>query len=242
MKKILELIQSRRFLLILTAIGITVTYCIFPSPFYLVLPLYVSLFVGLLTSKANRYSFLIGGLNSILYTITYISFGTYMSAFYAFFFSCVLQLATFFTWSKHAYKDSTVFRRMTKKMYIGIGSGFVAVYIAAIVILPLLGSKFVYLDTFSSLLGILVTVLHLFSFRETPFLHAFSCVIGLCLSATLVIDDPSRWPFLISSLYGGICVFRSVFAIQRLYREQQALKKAEGTPSETEEKREKEVC
>lgn len=238
MKKALDLIKSRRFLLILTAIGITTTYCIFPSPFYLVLPLYVSLFVGLLTSKASRYSFLIGGLNSILYTITYISFGTYMSAFYAFFFSCLFQLATFFTWSKRAYKDSTVFRKMTKKMYVGIGAGFVAVYLAAIVILPLLGSKFVYLDTFSSLLGILVTVLHLFSFRETPFVHAFSSLISLWLSATLVIDDPSRLPFFISTLYGGICVFRSVFAIQRLYKEQQAQKQA---PSETNEQ-EKAVC
>ena len=87
MKKALSILTSRRFLLILTAIGITTTYCIFPSPFYLVLPLYISLFVGMLTSKANRYAFLIGGLNSILYTITYISFGTYMQAFYAFFFS-----------------------------------------------------------------------------------------------------------------------------------------------------------
>ena len=227
MKKVLQFLISRRFLLILTAIGITTTYCIFPSPFYYVLPLYVSLFVGLLTSKASRYSFLIGGLNSILYTITYISFGTYMQAFYAFFFSCILQLATFFTWSKRAYKDSTVFRKMTKKMYIGIGAGFVLAYVGAIFVLTLLGSKFVYLDTFTSLLSILVTVLHLFSFRETPFLHAASSIIGLSLSTALVLEDPSRWPFLISGVYGAICVLRSVFAIQRLYKEQQAQKNIE---------------
>lgn len=221
MKKAISFLGSRRFLLILTAILITTTYCIFPSPFYLVLPLYVSLFVGMLTSKANRYSFLIGGLNSILYTITYISFGIYMQAFYAFFFSCLLQLATFFTWSKHSYKNSTVFRRMTKNMYIGIGAGFVAIYFGAIIVLKLLGSNYIYLDTFSSLLGILVTVMHLFSFREAPFVHAFSSTFGLALSVTMVADDPTRWPFLISSIYGAICVWRSIFAIWKLYKEQQ---------------------
>ena len=227
MKKTMEILTSRRFLLILTAIGITTTYCIFPSPFYLVLPLYISLFVGMLTSKASRYSFLIGGLNSVLYTITYISFGTYMQAFYAFFFSCLLQIATFFTWSKRAYKDSTVFRRMTKKMYIGIGLGFALCYAVAVFVLTLLGSKFIYLDTFTSLLSILVTVLHLFSFREAPFLHAASSIIGLSLTITLVAEDPSRWPFLISGIYGAICVWRSIFAIWRLYREQQAKKAAD---------------
>ncbi len=227
MKKTLEILASRRFLLILTAIGITTTYCIFPSPFYLVLPLYVSLFVGMLTSKASRYSFLIGGLNSILYTITYISFGTYMQAFYAFFFSCLMQIATFFTWSKRAYKDSTVFRRLTKKMYIGFGFGFAFAYAVAIFVLTLLGSKFIYLDTFTSLLSILTTMLHLFSFREAPFLQVASSIIGLSLTIALVAEDPSRWPFLISGIYGAICVCRSIFIIWRLYREQQIKKAAD---------------
>lgn len=225
MKKALNILASRRFLLVLTAIAITTTYCIFPSPFYLVLPLYISLFVGMLTSKANRYSFLIGGLNSILYTITYISLGIYMQAFQAFFFSCLLQLATFFTWSKRAYKDSTVFRRMNKWMYIGFGGGFVAIYFAAIFILKLLGSNYIYLDTFTALLGVFVTILHLCSFREAPFVHAFSSTFGLSLSLAMSLDDPARLPFLISGLYGAICVWRSIFAIWRLYKEQQAAAK-----------------
>ncbi len=222
MKKVLTILASRRFLLILTAIGITTTYCIFPSPFYLVLPLYISLFVNLLTSRASRYSFLIGGLNSILYTITYLSFGIYMQAFQAFFFSCLLQLATFFTWSKRAYKDSTIFRRMGKWHYVGFSGGFVVIFFGAVTVLTLIGSNFVILDTFTALLGMLVTILHLCSFREAPFLHAFSSTFGLMLSTAMVLDDATRWPFLISSVYGAICVWRSIFAIWRLYKEQQA--------------------
>ena len=229
MKKAINILTSRRFLLILTAIGITTTYCIFPSPFYLVLPLYISLFVGMLTSKANRYAFLIGGLNSVLYTISYIGLGLYFSAFYAFFFSCLLQLATFFTWSKRAYKDSTIFRRMTKKMYIGIGTSFVLIFCIAVPVLKLLGSSYGILDTITSLLGILVTVLHLFSFREAPFMQVIGCCINMVLNITMVVDDPSRLPFLISGIYGAICVARSIFAIWKLYKEQQANKAAEAT-------------
>ena len=226
MKKALQILISRRFLLVLTGIGITTTYCFFPSPFYLVLPLYISLFVGMLTAKANRYAFLIGGLNSILYTITYLSLGIYMQAIQAFFFSCLLQLATFFTWSKRAYKDSTVFRRMTKWMYIGFGGAFVVVFFGSITVLTLLGSNFVILDTFTALLGMLVTILHLCSFREAPFVHAFSSTFGLALSLAMVLDTPTRWPFLISSIYAAICVWRSIFAIWKLYKEQQAAKSA----------------
>lgn len=227
MKKLLSILSSRRFLLILTALGITVTYCIFPSPFYLVLPLYISLFVNLLTSKASRYAFLIGGLNSILYTVTYISFGIYMQAFYAFFFSFVMQILTFFNWKKRAYKNSTVFRRMTPRLYFIIIGSFVLTFIGSFTVLTLLGSSYIFLDTFTSLLGILVTVMHLFSFREAPFVHALSSTISLVLSITMAVDDPTRLPFLISSCYGAICVWRSIFAIWRLYKEQQATQEAQ---------------
>jgi hypothetical protein len=46
----------------------------------------------------------------------------------------------------------------------------------------------------------------------------------------MVLDDPSRFPFLISGSYGAICVARSIFAIWKLYKEQQTEKKE--TPSE----------
>lgn len=227
MKKALSFLGSRRFFLVATAIAMTITYCIFPSPFYLVLPLYNTLFVGMLISAANRYSFLIGGINSFLYTVTYISIGIYMQAFQAFFFSCLLSFVTFFTWSKRAYKNSTVFRRMTKGMYLAFGGSFLIVYLAAITVLTLLGSKYVFLDTFTSLGAILATVLYAFSFREAPLLHAFNTIFSIFLSGAMVLDDPTRWPFLISSIYSAICVWRSIFVIWKLYKEQQSKAEAE---------------
>ena len=59
----------RLILLAVTAILITVTGILFRQNFLHILPLYVSLVVGILQSRANRYACLLGGLNSILYTV-----------------------------------------------------------------------------------------------------------------------------------------------------------------------------
>ena len=56
----------RLCLMAVTAILITVTGILFHQSFIRILPLYVSLVVGVLQSRANRYASLLGGMNSIL--------------------------------------------------------------------------------------------------------------------------------------------------------------------------------
>ena len=56
-------------LLIVSAVLITVTGIVFRQRFLLMLPLYVSLVVGLLQSRASRFSYLLGGLNCVIYTV-----------------------------------------------------------------------------------------------------------------------------------------------------------------------------
>ena len=90
----------RLCLMAVTAVLITVTGIIFRQSFIRILPLYVSLLVGLLQSRANRYASLLGGLNSILYTLVYIYLGLYASAGYALLFSFPLQIVTFILWSR----------------------------------------------------------------------------------------------------------------------------------------------
>ena len=60
----------------ITAVAITITGIIWKQSFIRILPLYISLTVMLLQSRANRYAPLIGGLNSILYIFTYIYLST----------------------------------------------------------------------------------------------------------------------------------------------------------------------
>ena len=110
---------------------------------------------------------------------------------------------------------------MSKQMIGLVSLSFVLVYAGAYLVMKLLGSSFVLLDTFTSLLGILVTVMHLFSFREAPFVQTVSTLIGFTLQIALVMEDPSRWPFLVSHIHSTICVWRSIPAVWRLYKEQQ---------------------
>ncbi len=64
----------------LVAIGITVCAVIWKAAVWRILPLYVSLFVSFLNSRVDRRAFLIGGINSILYAIVYVSYGLYAMA------------------------------------------------------------------------------------------------------------------------------------------------------------------
>ena len=85
-----------------TAALITAAGLYFHQDFFRILPLYVSLFVLIFSAKVNRYAFLIGGLNSILYAAVYFAYGLYGMAVYAFVFSFPIQMLSFFCWKNHA--------------------------------------------------------------------------------------------------------------------------------------------
>ena len=87
--------KSRLILLGITAAALTVTAVIFKQSVIRTIPLFVSLFIILLQTKANRFAYLLGGGNSILYAVSYVTMGLYGSALYAFCISFPLQIITF---------------------------------------------------------------------------------------------------------------------------------------------------
>ncbi|MBR6780577.1 MAG: nicotinamide mononucleotide transporter, partial [Clostridia bacterium] len=163
------------------AILITVTSVIYKQSFLRVLPLYISLAVGLFQSRVSRYASLIGGVNSILYALVYVYYHLYGSAVYALLVSCPIQLLTFIRWNKNKWEQSTVLRRMSWKQR-GLIAAFFGVALAAMwFILPLLGSEYVFLDSASSLLGILTSFMTMFAFIEYTVMMLAGCVIGIVL-------------------------------------------------------------
>jgi len=84
------------------AILITVTGIVFGQSALRILPLYISLVIGLLQSRVSRIAPLIGGINALLYAAVYLYYGLYASALYAVLVSCPMQIATFFSWRKRA--------------------------------------------------------------------------------------------------------------------------------------------
>lgn len=208
------------------AVGITVSTPLVGQSFIRVFPLYISLFIMFLQTRVNRYAFLLGGLNSIIYAAIYFYYTLYASAFYAFLFSFPLQIITFIRWSKHRYKQATIFRKMTAKQRAFVAAGFFCTGALIMLILSLTNAGYAMLDTSISLLGILATFLTMLAFIEAPFLGLISGLISIILYINMMANGViEQLPYLIYNFYSYTCVIMSFRKTIALYREQQALKK-----------------
>ena len=208
--------------MICTAVLITATGIRYEQNFLLIMPLYVSLIIGMLQSRVNRFAPLIGSMNSIVYGAVYIYFKLYGSAFSAFLFSCPIQLLTFIRWNKNKSGESTVLRKMSNKQRLGLALGFPASVGILWAVLPLLGAEHVFLDSATTILGILIYFLTMFAFIEYPFFMIINGIINIILYITMLKDTPEIATHLIFSVYSFICTIFAAFEAKKLYSAQQA--------------------
>lgn len=204
-----------------TAVLITAAGIYFHQSFLRILPLYISLVIGLLQSRINRYANLLGSINSLLYGAVYIYYNLYGSAFSAILFSFPIQLLTFIRWNKNKWEHSTVLRKLTLRQRILIIAGFAVALVAMWIILPLIGSQYVFLDSVTNLLGILIYFLTMFAFVEYTFLMVINGIIGTALYITMLGDTPEITTYLIYSVYSFICIVVAFFQARKLYDSQQ---------------------
>lgn len=207
-------------LMIFTAIMITVAGVYFNQRFLRILPLYISLIIGLLQSRVNRYASLLGSMNSLLYGVVYIYYNLYGSAFSAFLFSFPIQLLTFIRWNKNKWENSTKLRKLTVNQRILISVGFLVALVAMWVVLLLIGSQYVFLDSFTNILGILIYFLTMFAFVEYTFLMIVNGVIGIALYVQMLGETPEIAAYLIFSIYSFICIVLAFFEAKKLYNKQ----------------------
>ena len=208
-------------LMVCTAVLITVTGIYNKQNFLQIMPLYVSLIIALLQSRVNRYSNLLGSVNSLLYGVVYIWFNLYGSALSAIFFSCPIQLLTFIRWNKNKRGHSTVLRRMTWRQRMLLLFGYAGALAVMWIVLPLIGSEYVFLDSVSTLLGIVIYFLTMFAYIEYTVLMLINGVIGIVLYLTMLRDSPEIATHLIFSVYSLICITFACFEAKKLYDSQQ---------------------
>lgn len=212
----------RLCLIAVTAVLITVTGILFRQSPLRILPLYISLSVAALQSCANRYASLIGGCNSVLYSVVYLFMGLYASAGYAFFFSCPIQIATFIRWSRSKYGSSTRFRRMTAGQRILVAAGFLVSFCVLYLLLKAAGSSHQLVDNLASLVGILTSFLTMFAFIEYTWFSILSGCMGIALGIATMAEYPAQITYVVFSTYSLICIILQFFRVQKLYRQQQA--------------------
>lgn len=205
----------------ITAVLITAAGIISRQSFLRILPLYISLVIGMLQSRVNRYASLIGSINSLIYGAVYIYYSLYGSAFSAFLFSFPIQLITFIRWNKNKWEHSTVLRKTSNKQRIWMLLGSAVALAAMWIVLPLIGSQYVFLDSVTNLLGILIYFLTMFAFVEYTFLMIINGIIGIALYISMLKATPEMMPYLIYSVYSFICIVFAFFEAKNLYNSQQ---------------------
>lgn len=215
-------------LVAVTAAGITWTGIVFKQSLFRIIPLYVSLIVGLLQSRANRWGYLLGGLNSILYAVVYFSFGLYASAASAMLTSFPFQIATFIRWSRHKYKHTTEFRRMKLWQWLLLIAVFALCFAGLWILLSATGSSYRLLDNSLTLVGLFTSVLTLFAFKEYTFFMLGSGTVNILLNASMMAEYPAQITYLIYSVYSMFCIVRQFFFVNRLFREQKMLAAKKG--------------
>lgn len=120
------------------------------------LPLFVSLVVMLLQARVSRYAFLLGGLNSVLYALSYSLMGLYASAIYALVSSFPLQIITFINWRRKTSGGVTELRKMSGGVRLLVLLGFALVWPAVyFTISSLPGATQSALDVTGTLIGLL---------------------------------------------------------------------------------------
>lgn len=215
-------IPLKRFIIpiLITATLITLAGIHFRQNFLMILPLYISLFVMILSSRVNRYSFLLGGLNSIIYSFVFLSFGLYGMMAQALLISFPLQMISFMRWKRHSYKQSVYLRRMNKRQILMVAILFLVVWLLLLAVLEKVAANYALFDNTITLFGILTSVLTMLAFVEYTYLSVVSGLIHIVLYTQMLPKNPERLTYLIFSVYSLICIIVQFFNAKKLYNAQ----------------------
>lgn len=207
--KIKDTIKNNKLLCLLeltTFVLILVTGIIFKQSFWKMLPLCISLIIMFLQANVNRYAFLLGSANTLLYTASYFSMTLYVSAAYALFFSFPLQLVTFFTWNKKTDNNVTELKRLSKPKLILMLLACTVLWGIMFVVFSLFDSSYMVLDNTQAILGILATVLCLLRFSEYTFFMILGGIISTVMYVTMLKEMPEQITYLVYTIYSVVCM------------------------------------
>ena len=216
----------KKIIIVITGIAILVTGILCKQEFFLMIPLFISLFVMAFQSEANRLGPLMGSMNSLLYAACYIYMGVYLSAVQALLLAFPIQLITFFRWKKNAYKKTAVFKKMSAKTRIVFFVGVLALWATLAGVCCYLNYEYAILDSILFLLGVIVQILTMLAYIEYTYLWIIQAVIGLFLNVQMVFVNPKETTYLVYGVYALYCVIGAFISVQKFYKEQQQEKKS----------------
>lgn len=185
--------------------------------FIRMLPLFNSLIIALLQSRANRIAPLLGGLNCFIYGAVYLHYTLYGSALYVLLVAGPVQLLTFFRWRKRPYGHSTVLKKMSTKTRLISGTAAAIGYGIFYLLLRHFGSDYMLLDNTLTILGVFISFLTMLAYVEYTWLNVLSAFLNIVLYIKMLGAYPEQITFLIFYLYSFFCAVKALFFVGRLY-------------------------
>ena len=193
------------------------------QPPIMTLPTLVTLVVMIMSVRANRYAFLVGAANCILYTIAYINGAVYFSAVSALLVSMPIQIFSFFVWSKH--KTSSTKSELIRMKWWQLLLSTIAVFPAwagcYFGLSAFFEGNMAWIDSLIFVLGILISALVAFRFIEGQYFNVISCVLNLVMWAIICASEPSNINFVIIGVYNLLRVIQATVTWTSLYIKQQ---------------------
>lgn len=193
------------FLAAIELISVTVLSIILQISPLRALPLMISAIVMFLQTRVNRYSLLLGAVNSLLYVAAFIYMKLYGQALTALLMSFPFQIASFINWQKNTTKGTTEIKRLSNKARLYLFLSMIFVWVILYIIFNALGSAHVVFDNTITVVGIVSSVLCLLRYAEFTIFQIISSTTSIVLYSIMTGDDIANVIWLIYSVYCVIC-------------------------------------
>lgn len=204
-----------------TGIIILVCAIAFKQMIIKVLPLFFSLLIMLLNSRANRIGFLLGAINSCIYIIGYLMEGVYGTVASTIF-GIVIMLISYFRWKNNAYGKATIFRRFSVQDRVILALVLFVVWMATSFILSKMGGTATVIDGLTMVLGFATNILTIVAYVEAPFLNIISgiCQFALWVQIVFINGNYAAITYLVYNVYCTYMIIRTFYRWHTLYKEQ----------------------
>lgn len=211
--------SGNNFFFVLVAITATLITAIalkYKAGWMVVIPLYISMCSMFLQSKVNKYAYLVGGTNSILYGAADIYNTLYTSAANCLLISFPMQILTFFKWKKNSQNGNVIFKKLTLKSGLLLALIYLAGWLTLYMVFSVFGSKYILLDSIATVTSITSTFLCILRFREYVFFQISSVLMSTATYISMLPERPMQLAYVVYNIYALLCIFKATLTIYRM--------------------------
>ena len=183
------------------------------------LPTLITLVVQLLLVRANRFAFLLGAANSLIYGVAYWTEDLYFSMISTVLISAPIQIYSFFHWRAHSGGLHTRLRllplpRLLIILLLTLG-GWLMLYFSCKSLFAT--AAYPLWDSLLFVLGITISLLVARRAVESQYINLISCVISIVIWILLTVRTPGDINYVIISFYNLFRVAQAAVSWTRQY-------------------------